>query len=116
MARGLTGSQNPFFGCDTYQTFAHLPAAERARRMADPATKAAILSEDPRKNNTFPLFHRLSFDFMFRFGNPPNYTPDPKDSAAAIPPLLLNNHADEIAPANSKTTLANLLFLFVFFA
>ncbi|HYZ22074.1 MAG TPA: amidohydrolase family protein [Rhodopila sp.] len=81
---GLTGSQNPFFGCDTYQTIVHLPAAERARRMADPEVKAKILAEDPRKNNTFPLFHRLSFDFMFRFGNPPNYTPDPKDSAAAI--------------------------------
>jgi N-acyl-D-aspartate/D-glutamate deacylase len=81
---GLTGSQNPFFGCDTYQALAHLPPQERARRMAEPEVKARILNEDPRKNNTFPLFHRLSFDFMFRFGNPPDYTPDPKDSAAAI--------------------------------
>ena len=52
--------------------------------MADPAVRAAILSEDPKKGNTFPLFHRMSFDFMFRFGNPPNYQPDPKDSVAAI--------------------------------
>jgi N-acyl-D-aspartate/D-glutamate deacylase len=81
---GLAGSQNPFSGCETYKEIAHLPVAERARRMADPATKARILSEDPRKGNTFPLFHRLSSDFMFRFGNPPNYQPDPKDSVAAM--------------------------------
>ncbi|HEX2941099.1 MAG TPA: amidohydrolase family protein, partial [Rhodopila sp.] len=80
---GLSGSQNPFSGCASYKAIAHLPVAERARRMADPAMKAQILSEDPRKGNTFPLFHRLSFDFMFRFGNPPNYTPDPRDSVAA---------------------------------
>jgi N-acyl-D-aspartate/D-glutamate deacylase len=81
---GLAGSQNPFSGCKTYKSIAHLPVADRARRMADPAIRAAILGEDPREGNTFPLFHRLSFDFMFRFGNPPNYQPDPKDSVAAI--------------------------------
>ncbi|HBK09129.1 MAG TPA: amidohydrolase [Acetobacteraceae bacterium] len=81
---GLAGSQNPFSGCKTYKSIAHLPVADRARRMAEPAVRAAILSEDPREGNTFPLFHRLSFDFMFRFGNPPNYQPDPKDSVAAI--------------------------------
>lgn len=81
---GLAGSQNPFSGCKTYKSIAHLPVADRARRMAEPAIKAAILAEDPREGNTFPLFHRLSFDFMFRFGNPPNYQPDPKDSVAAI--------------------------------
>ncbi|HQT80365.1 MAG TPA: amidohydrolase family protein [Rhodopila sp.] len=81
---GLTGSQNPFSGCASYKAIAHLPVDQRARRMADPAMKAQILSEDPKKGNTFPLFHRLSFDFMFRFGNPPNYTPDPRDSVAAI--------------------------------
>jgi N-acyl-D-aspartate/D-glutamate deacylase len=50
----------------------------------DPAVRAAILSEDPRKGSTFPRFHRLSFDFMFRFGNPPCYTPKMEDSVSAI--------------------------------
>jgi N-acyl-D-aspartate/D-glutamate deacylase len=81
---GLAGSQNPFSGCPSYREIAHLPVAERARRMADPAVRAAILSEDPKKDSTFPLFHRLSFDFMFRFGNPPNYQPKKEDSVAAI--------------------------------
>jgi hypothetical protein len=81
---GLAGSQNPFSGTPTYKSIADLPVAERARRMADPATRAAILGEDPKKGSTFPLFHRLSFDYMFRFGTPPNYRPDKADSVTAI--------------------------------
>ncbi len=81
---GLAGSQNPFSGTPTYKTIAHLPVAERARRMADPAMRAKILSEDPKEGNTFPLFHRMSFEYMFRFGTPPNYQPKMEDSVAAI--------------------------------
>ena len=81
---GLAGSQNPFSGCRTYKTIAHLPVAERARRMADPEIRRQILSEDPKEGSTFPLFHRMSYDIMFRFGNPPNYLPNPADSIAAI--------------------------------
>jgi N-acyl-D-aspartate/D-glutamate deacylase len=81
---GLAGSQNPFSGCPSYKEIAHLPVAERARRMADPAVRAKILGEDPASGNTFPLFHRMSFNFMFRFGNPPNYQPKLEDSVAAI--------------------------------
>lgn len=81
---GLSGSQNPFSGCPSYKAIAHLPVAERARRMADPAVRAAILSEDPKKGSIFPLFHRISYDFMFRFGNPANYQPNPADSVSAV--------------------------------
>jgi len=81
---GLTGSQTPFSGTPTYKAIAHLPIAERVRRMRDPDVRAKILSEDPREGSTFPLFHRLSFDDMFRFGNPPNYLPKKEDSLAAI--------------------------------
>ena len=81
---GLTGSQNPFSGTHTYQTIAHLPVAERVARMRDPAVKAAILSEDPKEFNKFPLFHRLRWDLMFRFGNPPVYEPKAEDSFASI--------------------------------
>jgi N-acyl-D-aspartate/D-glutamate deacylase len=81
---GLTGSQNPFSGTPTYKAIAHLPLAERVRRMRDPAVRAAILSDDPAKGSTFPLFHRMEFTKMFRFGNPPNYQPKREDSMAAI--------------------------------
>jgi N-acyl-D-aspartate/D-glutamate deacylase len=81
---GLTGSQNPFSGTPTYKSIAHLPLPERVRRMRDPAVRAAILSEDPAKDSTFPLFHRMEFSKMFRFGNPPNYQPKREDSVEAI--------------------------------
>jgi N-acyl-D-aspartate/D-glutamate deacylase len=81
---GLAGSQNPFSGTPTYKEIASLALDERVRRMSDPETRQRILSEDPKKDSTFPLFHRLSFDFMFRFGNPPNYQPKKEDSIAAI--------------------------------
>ena len=81
---GLAGSQNPFSGTPTYKAIAGLPVAERVSRMSDSETRRRILSEDPKKDSTFPLFHRLSFDFMFRFGNPPNYQPQKDDSIAAI--------------------------------
>jgi N-acyl-D-aspartate/D-glutamate deacylase len=80
----LTGSQNPFSGCPSYKAIADLPVAERVRRMRDPAARAAILNEDPRKESTFPLMHRLSYAYMFRFGNPPNYEPKMEDSLEAI--------------------------------
>src|SRR3954447_24550108 len=80
---GLAGSQNPFSGTPTYKEIAHLPVPERARRMQDPAVRARILNEDPAAGSTFPLFHRMSYEFMFRFGNPPNYQPRLEDSIAA---------------------------------
>jgi N-acyl-D-aspartate/D-glutamate deacylase len=52
--------------------------------MADPAVRAAILSEDPKKGSTFPLFHRISYDFMFRFGRPANYQPNFADSVTSV--------------------------------
>ena len=72
---GLEGSQNPFSATPSYRSIAHLPLAERVRRMRDPEFRRQMLSEDPKKDSTFPLFHRLSFGQMFRFGNPPNYQP-----------------------------------------
>ncbi len=81
---GLEGSQNPFSGCPSYKEIAHLPVAERARRMSDPAVRARILSEDPAAGSTFPLFHRMSYEYMFRFGTPPDYQPKLENSVAAI--------------------------------
>ena len=81
---GLSGSQNPFSGTRTYQSIAHLPLAERVARMRDPEIRAKILSEDPAEFNKFPLFHRLNWDKMFHFGDPPNYQPRAEDSFAAI--------------------------------
>ncbi len=81
---GLEGSQNPFSGTPTYKSIAHLPLAERVKIMSDPEIRAKILSDDPVTGSTFPLFHRMSYTKMFRFGHPANYEPKREDSITAI--------------------------------
>lgn len=81
---GLDGSQNPFSGCKSYREIEHLPLADRVRVMRDPEFRVRLLAEDSKEFSTFPLFHRLSFAQMFRFGHPANYTPSQEDSFAAI--------------------------------
>ena len=84
MLLGLEGSQHPFSGCRSYRAIAQLPLADRVRAMRDPEFRARILAEDPKEFSTFPLFHRMSYAQMFRFGHPPNYLPRKEDSIAAI--------------------------------
>ena len=81
---GLEGSQNPFSGCASYRKIAHLPVAERVKIMRDPSFRGQLLSEDPKEFSTFPLFHRMSYSQMYRFGNPPNYEPKREDSIESI--------------------------------
>jgi N-acyl-D-aspartate/D-glutamate deacylase len=81
---GLEGSQNPFSGTPSYKSIAHLPLAKRVAIMRDPDFRQKVLTDDPVTGSTFPLFHRLSYTQMFRFGNPPNYEPKGEDSIAAM--------------------------------
>ena len=85
---GLTGTQNPFSGTPTYISLAHLPLAERVARMRDPEVHRRILTEDPFKLSTFPLFERMGFEkmyeHMFLLGNPPDYEPPKASSIASI--------------------------------
>ena len=81
---GLEGSQNPFSGTPSYKKIARLPLAERVAVMRDPDFRRQLLSEDPIAESTFPLIERLSYKYMFRFGDPPNYLPREQDSIAAI--------------------------------
>ena len=81
---GLQASQTPFSGCPTFRALAGLPLPARVARLRDPAVRAAILAEDPVRDSTFPLLRLLSYDRMYRFGTPPNYTPLAHDSVAAI--------------------------------
>ncbi|MEA3537811.1 MAG: amidohydrolase family protein [Pseudomonadota bacterium] len=85
---GLSGTQNPFAGTPTYISIAQLPLSERVARMRDPEVKKRILSEDPFKLSTFPLFERMGFEkmyeHMFLLGNPPDYEPPREKSIANI--------------------------------
>ncbi len=81
---GLEGSQNPFSGTQTYRSIAHLPLDKRVEAMRDPEVRAKILADDPIKESTFPLIHRISFSKMFRLGSPANYEPQRDQSIAAM--------------------------------
>jgi N-acyl-D-aspartate/D-glutamate deacylase len=80
---GLQASQTPFSGCPTFKALNDLPLAEKVAKLRDPDTRAQILSEDPAKESTFPLLHRLSYARMFHFKDK-NYQPGEQDSVAAI--------------------------------
>jgi len=81
---GLEGSQNPFSGTPSYKRIADKPLAERVAIMRDPEFRRQLLSEDPVAGSTFPLIHRIGYKHMFRFGNPPCYSPKREDSIESI--------------------------------
>ena len=62
---GLEGSQHPFSGTPSYKRIAHLPLADRVRKMRDHEFKRQFLSEDLIAESTFLLIERLSYAHMF---------------------------------------------------
>ena len=76
-----------FLAKPTYKAIAHLPRAERARKMADPAIKAAILSEcdgDMNTNDPLQMFWltiRNNIKAVFPYeGKNTDYEPRPERS------------------------------------
>ena len=80
---GLQASQTPFRGCPTFKTLNDLPLEEKVAKLRDPAIREKILSEDPVKESTFPLIHRMSYGYMFRFGAK-DYQPKKENSVESI--------------------------------
>jgi N-acyl-D-aspartate/D-glutamate deacylase len=93
---GLSGSQNPFAGCDAYKEIAQLPPAARAAAMREPARRARLLTEDRISGSSFPLITRLSWERMFPFGEPPNYAP-PREASIAAQALREGRAPEEVA-------------------
>ena len=84
---GLELSRNPFQTHPSYRAIAHLPLAERLKRLHQPEVRAAILSEAPTSTDD-PLFFRPNYDKMFLLGDPPDYEQPPENAlgAQAAPP------------------------------
>ena len=80
---GLQASQTPFSGCPTFKALNDLPLHEKVAKLRDPQIRAKILSEDPVKESTFPLIHRMSYGYMFPFLDK-NYEPKRAESAEAV--------------------------------
>lgn len=84
MLLGFDASQNPFAGTATYQKLASLSRAEKMEELRKPEVKRRILSEDPMEFSKFIFLSRIPYSNMYRFGNPPNYTPRPEESIEAM--------------------------------
>lgn len=79
---GLELSRNPFQTHPSYKTIAHLPLAERLKRLHQAETKAAILNEHATTTDD-PLFFRPNYDKMYLLGNPPDYEQPPENTLGA---------------------------------
>jgi len=86
MVLGWQSTVHPFITRPSYRAIADLPFAERVRRLADPAVRAAILAEQPPKVNAFADMLMHGFDRMFRLenGGSLDYEPRAEDSVAAL--------------------------------
>ena len=79
---GLELSRNPFQTHPSYQAIAHLPLAERLKRLHQPEVRAAILSEHATSTDD-PLFFRPNYDKMYLLGDPPDYEQPPENTLGA---------------------------------
>ncbi len=81
---GLTATLNPLILHPSWQKVRDLPLDEQVAVMRDPAFRAQLLSEEPRRLDNLGGEIVTSFHKMFRLGDPANYEPAPEDSFAAI--------------------------------
>jgi N-acyl-D-aspartate/D-glutamate deacylase len=84
---GLQATANPFAPCRPYQRIAHLPVAERAAAMRDPALREKILHSHEvltSRDGAFPGLAFLGrFDDMFLLDDPVDYELDAAHSIGA---------------------------------
>jgi N-acyl-D-aspartate/D-glutamate deacylase len=74
---GLQSSVNPLRASATYARLADRPIAERARRLAEPDARVALVTELHQRGVRLPLGR------LFELGDRPDYEPRPEDSVAA---------------------------------
>jgi len=91
---GLDATFHPFMGFPTYKALAHLPLGERARKLAEPETKARLLAEKSERvagdgSPIPPLADLLLAQLgvlsrrLFPLGQAPDYEPVPEASLFA---------------------------------
>lgn len=80
---GLDATLNPFMFSPAYVDIVDLPLAERVAFMRNPDVRRAIIDGAAVSDTVLGSRAIHRFSHMFRLGDPPNYEPDPVDSAAA---------------------------------
>ncbi|MGK2902446.1 MAG: N-acyl-D-amino-acid deacylase family protein [Mycobacterium sp.] len=80
---GLDLSGNPFVMCPSYREIAGLPLHERVATMRKPDVRERILTDKPASDGHPLMFAAQAWDYMFPFGDPPNYEPAAEDSISA---------------------------------
>lgn len=86
MLLGLECSLSPFMMNQVWESIAHLPVAEQARRMSDPQLRTAILAAQSNdKNGNIPGGMWIDrYDTMYALTDTPDYEPDVNDSLESI--------------------------------
>ena len=82
MVTGHELTVNPFCLCPTYQALSSLPFDARIAELRKPEVRARILADQPATGHPLAVIGR-SWEWMFPFGDPPNYEPPLETSIAA---------------------------------
>ena len=80
---GLDTGRHPFSYHPSYRAIEDKPLAERVALMRDPGLRAKLLSEKPENDIPSLVARVQNFEYMFPFGDPPNYAPLREDCVAA---------------------------------
>lgn len=83
MISGWALSTHPFCLCPSYQSLANLPLEQQLPLLRDPAMRAALLAEMPQPGHPLAMLTR-NWDWMFPFGDPPQYEPTADQSIGAL--------------------------------
>jgi len=82
MVTGHELTVNPFCLCPTYQALSSLPFDARIAELRKPEVRARILADQPATGHPLAVIGR-SWEWMFPFGDPPNYEPPLETCIAA---------------------------------
>lgn len=83
MVSGWALSTHPFCLCSSYQPLASLPLDQQLERLRDPAFRAQLIGEMPQEGHPLAMLTRI-WDWMFPFGDPPQYEPSTENSIGAL--------------------------------
>jgi N-acyl-D-aspartate/D-glutamate deacylase len=82
MLTGYELSVNPFVLCPSYQALSHLDFAAKVAELRKPEVRARLIAEQPAEGHPLAAIGR-NWDWMFPFGDPPNYEPPLETSIGA---------------------------------